>query len=167
MQPISDQISLNTRLASIVIDQALMIFLCSLAVAPGMFLVDDLSPFLSEPYDYLALLGPTVYLCKDIVGGRSLGKCKLNLQVVNEQDGQAASPVRCVIRNVTLLIWPVELLIAMLNPSRRLGDRLANTRLCRFNNEPLRVNIRIGRAISVLVVVYGLVLIIALLLKGR
>jgi uncharacterized RDD family membrane protein YckC len=116
---------LNTRLASIVIDQAVMIFLCSMSVAPAAFLVEGLSPFLSEAYDYLALSAPTMYLCKDIVDGRSIGKRLLNLQIVNEGDRQAASPARCVVRNVTLLIWPIELLIALLNPSSRLGDRLA------------------------------------------
>lgn len=96
-----------------------------MAVAPAAFLVEGLSLFLSEPYDYLALLAPTMYLCKDIIGARSLGKRLLNLQIVSERDRKAASPARRVIRNVTLLIWPIELLIAMLNPSRRLGDRLA------------------------------------------
>lgn len=54
MHSTADQISLNTRLASIVIDQAVMIFLCLVAVAPAAFLVEGLSPFLSEAYGRLS-----------------------------------------------------------------------------------------------------------------
>lgn len=164
MRPITDQISLNTRLASIVIDQALVIFLCSMVVAPAAFLVEELSPFLYEPYDYLALLAPTMYLCKDIIGPRSLGKRLLNLQIVNEGDRQAA-PARCVMRNMTLLIWPIELLIAMLNPSRKLGDRLAGTRL-QFCKEPIRNGTRVGPAIAVFIIVYTFILLTVFPLKA-
>ena len=136
-----------------------------MVVTPAAFLVEGLFPFLSEAYDYLALLAPTMYLCKDIIGPRSLGKRLLTLQIINEGDIQEASPPRCVVRNVTLLICPIELLIAMLNPSRRLGDRLAGTRL-QFCNEPIRNGTRVGPVIVVFIIVYAFILLIAFLLKA-
>lgn len=34
-----------------------------------------------------------------------------------------------MLRNITLIIWPVEVVVSLINPGRRLGDFLAGTRV--------------------------------------
>jgi uncharacterized RDD family membrane protein YckC len=76
-----------------------------------------------------------IYLNKDIFRGRSLGKWILKMQVLNNKTGLAASPVRCVLRNVTQFIWPIEGLITLFSPGRRLGDLIAGTRIGLYDKD--------------------------------
>lgn len=74
-----------------------------------------------------------IYLNKDAINGCSLAKRILGARVVNMSDGQTASPMKCMIRNLTLILWlfwPIEALLALLTSDRRrLGDYLAGTRV--------------------------------------
>lgn len=71
-----------------------------------------------------------VYMNKDAINGRSPAKRILGARVVNMSDGQTASPMKCMVRNLTLIFWPIEALLALLTSDRRrLGDYLAGTRV--------------------------------------
>lgn len=71
-----------------------------------------------------------IYLNKDAINGRSPAKRILGARVVNMSDGQTASPLKCLLRNITLIFWPIEALLALLTSDRRrLGDYLAGTRV--------------------------------------
>jgi uncharacterized RDD family membrane protein YckC len=159
-----NEISLNIRLASITIDHAIMLFICFLTAIPSLFLVEGLSPFFSQGYDYMAFAGPTAYFCKDIFGGRSPGKRILRLQVVCNQERQVVTPEQSIIRNVFCIIWPVELIVSMCNPHRRIGDHIAGTRLTKFNMQPLESNIKVGRLAVVICLTYLLLILIAVLI---
>jgi hypothetical protein len=54
-----------------------------------------------------------------------------NFQVVNDKIGQAAGPLRCFVRNIFVVVFPIEMI--MINPSRRLGDMVAGTKIMIFN----------------------------------
>jgi uncharacterized RDD family membrane protein YckC len=71
----------------------------------------------------------SLFLIKDIVNGQSLGKRLLKLQIVNYSTRNVASPIECVLRNLTLLLWPLEALFIIISPSRRLGDKLVGTQV--------------------------------------
>ena len=68
-------------------------------------------------------------LNKDYFGSQSVAKRIYGYQILNVKTKLAASPVRCIIRNVTAPIWPVELVFVLINPKRRLGDLIAGTEL--------------------------------------
>lgn len=86
-------------------------------------------PLLSRPVFYISLIGLAIYFCKDSVNGRSIAKRILKLQVVDNASGRPASPLQCVIRNMFCMLWPVEVIIVLASPSRRLGDIIAGTRV--------------------------------------
>jgi uncharacterized RDD family membrane protein YckC len=81
------------------------------------------------------LIGGTVilmmicYICKDCFNGQSPAKRIFNLKVVDNQNGEIATPLQCIVRMLTLPIWPIEVIVTLFNPVRRLGDRLAGTKV--------------------------------------
>lgn len=71
----------------------------------------------------------SLYFCKDVFFGRSLGKWLFNLRVVNSRSNKIASPIRCVCRNFFAMLWFVEVVLIFRDPARRLGDFVAKTKL--------------------------------------
>ena len=70
------------------------------------------------------------YLCKDVINGRSPAKRIIGARVISMSTGETATPMRCMLRNITLLFWPIEALLALITSDRRrLGDYLAGTRV--------------------------------------
>lgn len=76
-----------------------------------------------------SLLVPPILSLKDIAGGRSLGKRALSLGVRDQENPNTIpSKFRLVLRNLTLIFWPVEIFTLLLNPSKqRLGEILTKT----------------------------------------
>jgi len=112
--------------------------------------------FFNNPLSNLAILGFALYFCKDCIDGRSIAKRILKLQVVDNTTGQPARPVKCLIRNLFIIIWPVEAVVALINPERRLGDRVAGTRLTRFIPTTERRRANTGETLIVLFITCGL-----------
>jgi hypothetical protein len=77
----------------------------------------------------------SIYFNKDIYRGRSLGKIRSGLQIVDIKSGRAADPLKCLIRNLFIFIWPIELIIVLVSPQRRLGDFVAGTKLQAYTSE--------------------------------
>jgi uncharacterized RDD family membrane protein YckC len=70
-----------------------------------------------------------IYALKDSFKGKSLAKRILKLQVIDDRSGNAASPFQCFVRNLLVPFWMIEVVVTYFNPARRLGDRLANTKV--------------------------------------
>jgi len=68
-----------------------------------------------------------VLLNKDFFNGRSVAKRVFGYQVVQANTDKPAEPFKCMLRNITLIIWPVEVIVSLISPGRRLGDFLAGT----------------------------------------
>jgi uncharacterized RDD family membrane protein YckC len=77
------------------------------------------------------------YLNKDAFNGQSIAKRILKLQVRDYKTGEIATPIKCLIRNITMPVWPIEVLATFFNPGRKLGDRLAGTMVV-MNEENLK-----------------------------
>ncbi len=60
--------------------------------------------FMGGGFGYLSMLGFAIYFCKDCINGRSIAKRILKLQVVDNSTGQVASPLKCFIRNMFIII---------------------------------------------------------------
>ncbi len=82
---------------------------------------------------FSSLLAFFLFLCKDLFGGRSLGKIFFAIVVRNvarDAVGNFSKPYRrhLFLRNIPLLLFPVELFFLLRdNYSRRLGDRWVGT----------------------------------------
>ena len=145
------KITIKLRLGSMLLDHALI---CLLTI-PFIFLIKistdyyNLSPS-SRPYSitlFSILFISIVYFCKDCINGRSLAKRILNLQVLDYKKLTPASPLQCLFRNFFIIIWPIEVLISLFNQERRLGDRIAGTKVSSFNKQIGVKKINIGEVL--------------------
>lgn len=116
-------------------DHLIMTFVVGLFAAPvivmDMIRAEHMRPPSIEVFRFgvYEVFAFSLYFCKDIFLGRSAGKRILGFQVLNHETGQPAGPMRCLVRNFTLLVWPIEVIVAMVLVNRRIGDYLAGTRL--------------------------------------
>jgi uncharacterized RDD family membrane protein YckC len=135
------KVNAGTRLAAMFLDHVIMTFAMMILAIPGM--VATFSKAFNVGHDrpqaslfgnsvYIMLIGFAVYWCKDSINGRSPAKRILKLQVVDNTTGIAASPIKCWIRNIFLSFWPLEAIVALINPSRRIGDFVAGTKVVPF-----------------------------------
>lgn len=69
-----------------------------------------------------------IYMNKDVVRGRSIGKRLQGYKIVKVGTTQIASSLQCYLRNIVIpILWPLEVLITYFSPNRRLGDLLSGT----------------------------------------
>lgn len=160
---LEQKISTGTRLGSMLLDHMIMGF------AAGLFLVPSIAVSIYSSFKeggvmfedgpgglvYLSYLGFAIYLAKDCVQGRSPAKRLLELQVVKNSTGEPASPVRCVLRNFLCFLWPIEVLAALINPERKVGDYVAGTRLAPFNKNHASNKIDFWQIALALALAYG------------
>ena len=72
----------------------------------------------------IALFG---MICKDAVG-ISIGKFAFKYEVYSQKTDKRATALQKIVRNITLVVWPVEVIVLLLSKKeRRLGDMLAGT----------------------------------------
>ena len=171
-----NNISTGIRIASMVFDHIIMTMISMVFFMPMM--VDlFLSAFnishkqaeinLNGPLVYIGLAGFAVYLCKDSINGRSIGKRIFNLQVIDTETEEAATPLKCFIRNICCIIWPVEAIVILFSPERRLGDRIARTKVVSY--DPINIgqqNFSVKNIFLPLLLAYGLMLLFMLPLQG-
>lgn len=133
------------RVLSMLIDNfffAVSIWLISVVfVMPEMKTFGDVMAPGHEPPDFNIWPGYTIYIagamyalffCKDSINGRSPGKKIMGHQVVNHKTGLPANPWRCVVRNLFCILAPVEAIVALVNPGRRIGDFVAGTEVVNY-----------------------------------
>ena len=66
-------------------------------------------------------------LNKDFFGGQSAVHRLLGYQVIDVKTNKPANKMKCMLRNVTAPLWPIEAIFLIANPKRRLGDFIAGT----------------------------------------
>ncbi|MFK8008399.1 MAG: RDD family protein [Saprospiraceae bacterium] len=68
------------------------------------------------------------YFGKDFYKGISLGKWMFGLMVRDERNpAKVPSFLRLFLRNLLIVIWPIELILLFTNDGKRLGDKVAKT----------------------------------------
>lgn len=172
----NQEINPGTRLSSMLLDHFFMSMISMVFLVPGMISVfkgaftvtheQANHNFMDGAIGYISILGFSIYLCKDCINGRSIAKRILKLQVVDNSTGQVASPLKCFIRNLFLIIWPIEAIIALTTPSRRIGDSVAGTKLVVFDPTLEQPNVNIGMVLIPVVLSYGLTFLLMLPFKG-
>jgi uncharacterized RDD family membrane protein YckC len=150
-----NKISIGLRLGTMLLDH----FIICLIGIPPIIIYDSLAnpnsaPAEISPYPMIPLF--VIYFCKDCIGGRSPAKRILKLVVVDNETNEAATPLQSLIRNFFVLIWPIEVCVTFFNQERRIGDRVAGTKLNIHTTTSASSQTRIGQllaAISIATVV--------------
>ena len=159
------QISVETRFGSMIADHFIMTFVMMIFCIP--LIISDTSDPGKDAYNdpfirYLSFIGFALYFCKDCINGQSVAKRYFKLQVVNNKTGIAAAPWQCLVRNFFCVMWPIEVLVAFKNPNRRIGDRVAGTKLVFFDPEIKSSDINFFQLAICFVLSYGLLTLISL-----
>ena len=80
-----------------------------------------------------------IYLNKDFFNAKSPAKRILGYQIINQKTKKPASELQCFVRNLTIAVaWPLEVIVGLINPERRIGDFLANTKVVASEKEKLK-----------------------------
>jgi uncharacterized RDD family membrane protein YckC len=132
-------LTVTSRLGSMLLDHIIMSFFSAALglVVFGVTFVfmgraDSFQYAIDAIYPWVVGAAILVYFNKDWFGGRSLAKRITGQEVVQVSSGRSADQFRCFVRNLTILVWPLEVLVTLLSPSRRLGDWLAGTQVVPF-----------------------------------
>jgi uncharacterized RDD family membrane protein YckC len=168
-----NNVNAGERLGSMVIDHIIMTVICMLFFIPAMikgfagaFTIShqqNTDAGFSGPLFYVGLFGFALYFCKDCVNGRSIAKRILKHQLVDNKTNQVASPLQCCIRNIFCIIWPVEVIVALINPGQRIGDRVAGTKVVYYNASLIeQPKIKIKKLIIPVALSFGLLLLMLL-----
>ena len=146
------EIDRGRRLTSAITDHFIMTMVVMVFAIPEIAhqfthikTADDTSIYsfaISNWYVYVLNIGFALYFCKDSIGGQSPSKRIFKFQVVDNKTGEIASPLRCLVRNIFILLWPIEAILLLINPARRLGDMVAGTKVIIVDPEPspLKIN---------------------------
>src|SRR5690349_17319263 len=114
------QVTAGIRLVSMLMDHIIMSFLSVLFFMPVIF-IEIISRhghhgrhhMHATPgnYVYIGIIGLAIYLCKDSFNGRSPAKRIFKLQVVDYRTRIAANPLQCFVRNILIILWPIEVIV--------------------------------------------------------
>lgn len=167
-------VNAGIRLSTMVLDHVFMTFIAMIFYLPVLianfatgFKVthdQDDAAFMSGPMMYIGLFGFALYFCKDMFNGRSLSKRIFKLQLIDNKTGEVASPLQCLVRNLFCIIWPVEFIVALVNTGRRIGDRVAGTRLVYYDPSIHSATPQVGKIIFSVIISFGVMMLIPTLL---
>jgi uncharacterized RDD family membrane protein YckC len=128
------------RIASMLLDH---FFMCFIIVPPWMLLMILMTSGVVTSYEQILNIAlfmmVFIYLNKDFLRAKSPAKRIIGFQIINRKNGTPATALQCFIRNLTIaLIWPLEVIVGFINPERRIGDFIANTKVIKTESENLK-----------------------------
>jgi len=93
----------------------------------------------------------SIYFNKDAIKGKSPAKRILGLVIVDNKTGEIANPIKSVVRNITLVLWPIEVIFSLFSPERRIGDYIAGTKVI-SDDKTLKTELKFGQIIIALII---------------
>lgn len=111
-------------------------FLCLTIIPFLIFLEIILGGHPANYSDITIISFLSIYLNKDILNGRSFAKRYLGQIIIDNKSGAPASELKCLIRNLTIPFWFIEIFF-IISPSRRFGDFIAGTKVVRVEKATL------------------------------
>lgn len=136
--------SRKRRIAAFMVDHFVMTFLMVsivfLAIGPN-FMNENNMDKMTTTMLAVMLPGFFLYFAKDSIKGISLGKWIMGIMVrdANNPD-EAPSFGRLLVRNLFIIIWPVEFIVLASNKDKkRLGDNTAKTIVVKNPKKPKRL----------------------------
>jgi len=76
-----------------------------------------------------------LYFNKDCFRGRSLAKRIMGQVVVDSNSMKPANSIKCLIRNLMIPLWIIEVIVILFIPKKRIGDWLATTKVVATSKE--------------------------------
>lgn len=159
----SQKVGASKRLASALTDHMIFTMIIGFFFAPEIIYVFLHTKIAFERQQSFQLLtywgyvGIALYFCKDCLYGQSPAKKIMQFQVVNNKTGEVAGPFRCFIRDLFVMLFPIEGIMTFVNPSRRLGDFVAGTKVVAFNPDLKRPKINVPQLIIIFLLSYAFV----------
>ena len=140
---LSDIVNSNKRIhriSSMLLDHFLM---CVLIIPPAIILsiiFENIGLKLNDGMSFFVFfLIVFIYLNKDFFNSKSPAKRILGYRVINLKTESPATELQCFVRNLTICIaWPLEVVVGFINPERRIGDFIANTKVVESEKEKLK-----------------------------
>ena len=124
------KVKFSQRIVSMGVDY-LSICVVAIPISMVYFVLKGINQKIFLIFEITFLL--TLWVCKDLIGGRSLGKrikghtlCGIN---------NSNSVWKFILRNVFTCVWMIEIVFCLINPSRRLGDLLLGTQIIYANKD--------------------------------
>lgn len=130
------KISRWSRLLSMLVDHIAMSLIITVILAP--ILMYSVKPPTSL---YFFIIAFSLYLCKDLIGGQSIGKRLLGFKLVNVNNSHPPSEFQSIIRNFFVVLWPLEVIVILVSSNRRIGDFVARTKVVRAETVSKNTNI--------------------------
>ena len=145
--------SRKRRIAAFAIDHfvILVLLLSIILIVTGPSLMsENSSGQWTSTLKYVMTSGLLLYFAKDSIKGISIGKWIMGIIVRSEENpNETPSFARLLLRNLFIIIWPVEFFVLASNDqNKRIGDYVAKTmvikKLNRPSSKPLRILALIG-----------------------
>lgn len=99
-------------------------FICLIVLSP--------LDFLSKTFIYYMIAMALIMFKDTIFNNKGIGKSLLNLEIVS-YDGTKITIVKTILRNITVIIWPVEAIMIVLF-NKRIGDIIFKTKVVESSN---------------------------------
>lgn len=102
-----------------------------------IFIVGAISLLRFENIGIVLTLVPLLYLIKDAIKGKSIGKRLFKLAVRDRENIESDITVgKSILRNLLLVIWPIEFMALLLSTKgQRIGDMLCNTVVVKLTSD--------------------------------
>lgn len=128
---------LGLRIAAVMIDYIIIFLLALLSVDYSFMILSDQAEGIFHLFNLFLLMVFILYLLKDIVYGRSIGKWTIGLEVRDSNNNEKKpNIIKLIVRNLFIFLWPIEILMILFSKdNRRIGDKLANTEVYRISNK--------------------------------
>jgi uncharacterized RDD family membrane protein YckC len=138
------RLGIHQRIRSAILDH-LSMGLVLIVLGSPLFMYDIYKTIQNGHPDFEEQLWTTIYSCllgsiyfnKDALLGQGIGKKICRLQVIDRKTKKAANPLKCLLRNITILIWPLELAVVLFKKNRRIGDLIANTEIASYEYDQI------------------------------
>jgi len=173
---IKKEISAGARIRAMLLDHVVMTFTIMFLVLPFAMnglsesITDDstTTPFSSDLMNYIMVFGMSLYFNKDMFQGKSVAKRALKQEVVDIKTDEVASSLKCLVRNLTIAVWPIEVIAVLINPSRRIGDYIAGTKV-EFITEERNSKPKVDFKKLLITIILGFIILFAgsFLFKGK
>lgn len=108
---------------------AFLIDLLLIAIIVNMFFFATQTVKSQLLVQFLSAMMVTMLLCKDCINGKSAGKRIMKIEIANEKEGEKISAVSCIVRNIFVVLWIIEILVLFISKEKRIGDYVAKTKV--------------------------------------
>lgn len=108
---------------------AFLIDLLLIAIIVNMFFFATQTVKSQLLVQFLSAMMVTMLLCKDCINGKSAGKRIMKIEIANEKEGEKISAVSCIVRNIFVVLWIIEIFVLFISKEKRIGDYVAKTKV--------------------------------------